>query len=256
MHNTRFILNEQGEKLFVEEFIPAEAKATIIFCHGITGCRKGRTPDDDYLQIYAKELSELNYKVVLFDFSGHGDSEGQDIDVKPSKNSKELAAVYHDVVKNGDKVNFLAFSYGATCLCKFLEDNPEVEPNKIVLISPGFFPAQASFINENTAFGKDVAADYKSGKMKESGFSLISAKNFRLGYDCLKETLEFSPDYFKKFADRTLAFTGTQDAIFDTSYNINFMREAGIKNVMLDASHSLFEDFENFKKQATEFFES
>lgn len=57
-------------------------KSTIIFCHGITGCRKGRTKDDNYFQIVAKELMELSYKVVLFDFSGHGDSEGNDYDVQ------------------------------------------------------------------------------------------------------------------------------------------------------------------------------
>lgn len=62
-----FIPNAENEKLFIEYYIPEKAKSTILFCHGITGCRKGRTKDDDYFQVLAKKLMQLNYKVVLFD---------------------------------------------------------------------------------------------------------------------------------------------------------------------------------------------
>ena len=88
MIQVKTILNECGEKIFVETYVPNEVKSTFVFCHGITGCRKGRTKDDSYFQELAKKLMELNYKVVLFDFSGHGDSEGNDYDVVLSKNTQ------------------------------------------------------------------------------------------------------------------------------------------------------------------------
>ena len=81
MIEKKIVLNSVNERLFVETYIPDKIKSTIVFCHGITGCRKGRTQGDSYFQVLAEELMNLNYKVVLFDFSGHGDSEGRDYDV-------------------------------------------------------------------------------------------------------------------------------------------------------------------------------
>lgn len=50
MINGKNILNQNNEKLFVETYIPTNIKSTIVFCHGITGCRKGRTKNDNYFQ--------------------------------------------------------------------------------------------------------------------------------------------------------------------------------------------------------------
>lgn len=85
MINEFTVLNENNEKLFVETYTPSTISSTIIFCHGITGCRKGRTTDDDYFQKLAIKLMKENYKVILFDFSGHGNSEGNDYGVTLSK---------------------------------------------------------------------------------------------------------------------------------------------------------------------------
>ena len=81
MINCKTILNDDNEKIFVEVYEPENVKSTIVFCHGITGCRKGRTIEDDYFQKFAAHLSEKDYKVILFDYSGHGDSEGKSEDV-------------------------------------------------------------------------------------------------------------------------------------------------------------------------------
>ena len=75
MKETIRIKNANNEELCVEKYTAVNAKATIVFCHGITGCRKGRTMNDDYFQILASLLENKGYNVVLFDFSGHGINE-------------------------------------------------------------------------------------------------------------------------------------------------------------------------------------
>ena len=39
MINEKIILNQNNEKLLIETYTPINIKSTIVFCHGITGCR-------------------------------------------------------------------------------------------------------------------------------------------------------------------------------------------------------------------------
>ena len=89
------------------------------------------------------------FKVVLFDFSGHGESEGNDYDVTLSKSTSELSRVFYQEVLDSKNVSFLAFSYGAAVLCKFLEQNEDVVPQRIVLYSPCLYPLDSCFLNKD-----------------------------------------------------------------------------------------------------------
>lgn len=242
MINEKIILNQNNEKLFVETYTPTNIKSTIIFCHGITGCRKGRTKDDNYFQELAKKLMNLNYKVILFDFSGHGDSEGYDYDVCLSKNTKELEIIFNEEVNDKNDVNFLAFSYGSAVLCDFLSQNTTLNPKHIVLYSPCLYPNESCFLNYNSIFGKDIVKDFESGKLKELGYCVVGAKNFCFGMKMIDECKNFKPNYLNKFSDRILVLSGKQDTILNTKYNDDFCNINDITNIYLDASHSLFEE--------------
>lgn len=245
MISEKIILNENNEKLFVETYTPKDIKSTIIFCHGITGCRKGRTKEDNYFQELAKKLMELNYKVILFDFSGHGDSEGNDYDVCLSKSTKELEIIFKEEVNDINNVNFLAFSYGATVLCNFLSRNTLINPKHIVLYSPCLYPLKSCFLNSKSIFGKDIVKDYENGQLKEKKYTIVGAKNFRFGLKMIDDCKNFEPNYFKNFANKILVLSGTQDIILNTEYNNMFCKENNINNIYLNASHSLFEDINN-----------
>ena len=238
------ISNNNGEKLFVESYVPDNIKSTIIFCHGITGCRKGRTRDDDYFQVLAKKLMDLNYKVVLFDYSGHGDSEGNDYDVSLSKNTGELEIIFQNTVQDKTKVKFLAFSYGAAVLCNFLQQHTELVPQSMVFYSPCLFPLQSCFLNADSIFGKDVVREYENGAMNKNGFAVVGAKGFRLGKEMLTDCEGFVPDYLGKFSKDILVISGRKDVILNTRYNDEFCKKYGIKELYLDTSHALFEDIE------------
>lgn len=245
MINEKIISNNDNERLFVETYTPDNIKSTIVFCHGITGCRKGRTKEDSYFQELAKKLMNLDYKVVLFDFSGHGDSEGKDYDVCLSKSTKELKKIFEQEVNDINKVSFLAFSYGAAVLCNFLSENTSINPNHIVLYSPCLYPLESCFLNSSSIFGKDIVKDYESGNLKEKGYSVVGAKNFRFGIKMIDDCRNFEPSYLKKFADKILVLSGKQDVILNTKYNDDFCKENNIPNIYLNASHSLFEDIDN-----------
>lgn len=241
MSEIKTVLNDSNDKICVEIFCPQEPQETIVFCHGITGCRKGRTTDDSYFQDLAKILCDLGYKVVLFDFSGHGDSEGNEYDVCISKNTKELEKVFEQEVIDANKVSFLAFSYGAAVLCNFLSHNEAIRPRKIVLYSPCFFPNESCFLNKNSVFGKDIVSALNDGSMFKNGLAVVGAKNFKVGIKLINECVGFSPDYFLKFRDDILVCTGREDVILNTSLNEDYCNKNQISNVYFTASHSLYE---------------
>lgn len=250
------IRNSNEEELCVEKYNADFAKATVVFCHGITGCRKGRTMNDDYFQVLAAKLEEKGYNVVLFDFSGHGESEGNDYDVCLSKSVSELTKVFSSEVNKEIPVHFLAFSYGAAVLNEFLSENSNIEPTSIVLYSPCIFPLDSCFLTENSIFGKDVYREYIDGTMEKVGYATVGAKGFKLGLKMIEECRGFSPDAIAKFADRILVLSGKNDVILDTAYNTQFFNDHGVNNIWLEASHSLFEEIEKAFDHTINFFET
>lgn len=247
------ILNKENEKIFIETYTPSNIKSTIVFCHRITGCRKGRTLNDDYFQKLAIKLMNENYKVVLFDFSGHGNSEGNDYDVTLSKSTRELAKVIGQENINLDNINFLAFSYGATVLSNYISKN-NIIPNHVVLYSPCLYPLESCFLNSKSIFGKDIVKANQDSSLKEKGYAIVGAKNFRFSGKMLNECQEFNSDYLKGISNKILCLSGTQDVILDTTYNDEFCQKNNITNIYLNASHSLYEEIETAFKYTIDFF--
>lgn len=254
MKENKYLFNSDNEKIYVETYTPDNVVQTIIFCHGITGCRKGRTMDDSYFQTLAQRLMQNNFKVVLFDFSGHGESEGNDYDVTLSKSVSELKLVFASEVLDKNHVSFLAFSYGAAVLCKFLSENKDINPNKIVMYSPCLYPLDSCFLNKDSIFGKDIVAAYNSGLLEKNGFTIVGAKNFRFGMKMINECRDFSPDYLERFSDNILVLSGNNDLILNTKYTDEFCVKNNIKEIYFEASHSLYEKIEDVFKNTINFF--
>ena len=253
MKEKKYLLNRNNEKIYVETYIPNNIIETIVFCHGITGCRKGRTMDDHYFQDLAEKLMDRNFKVVLFDFSGHGESEGNDYDVTLSKSVSELKLVFDNEVLDKNNVSFLVFSYGATVLCKFLNENKSINPKKIVMYSPCLYPLDSCFLNKNSIFGKDIVESYNSGRLEKDGYAVVGAKNFKFGIKMIDECKKFSPNYLKKYSNNILILSGKNDVILNTENNDEFCKENNIKNIYYEASHSLFERIDKVFKDTINF---
>jgi dipeptidyl aminopeptidase/acylaminoacyl peptidase len=87
-------------------FIPApEAKGTIVFCHGHAG---SMDPDVQY----APAFHERGYNVLMFDFRGHGRSEGQHVSMGYYERQDLLGAVDYLQSQGIDRVGVLGFSMG------------------------------------------------------------------------------------------------------------------------------------------------
>lgn len=244
MRTCNRLCNNNGEMIFIEKYTANNARANIVFCHGITGCRKGRTMEDSYFQVLASKLEEKGYNCILFDYSGHGESEGSDYDVCLSKSISELELVMNNEVDFSLPIHFVAFSYGAAVLNNYLNQHNEIQPLSMVLYSPCLFPNNSCFLTEKSVFGKDVYKEYISGDMEKNGYAVVGVKGFKLGINMIHECKTFIPDAIARYSNRVLAISGKNDVILDTSYNMQFFNERNIRNEWLSASHSLFEEID------------
>lgn len=87
-------------------FVPAEKpRGTIVFCHGHAG---SMDPDTEY----APAFHDSGYNVLMFDFRGHGRSEGQRVSMGYRERLDLLGAVDYLRSRDIDRVGVLGFSMG------------------------------------------------------------------------------------------------------------------------------------------------
>jgi dipeptidyl aminopeptidase/acylaminoacyl peptidase len=87
-------------------FIPApEARGTVVFCHGHAG---SMDPDLKYAPVF----HERGYNVLMFDFRGHGRSEGQHVSMGYYERQDLLGAIDYLQSQGIDCVGVMGFSMG------------------------------------------------------------------------------------------------------------------------------------------------
>ncbi|MDA2936229.1 alpha/beta hydrolase [Patescibacteria group bacterium AH-259-L05] len=172
------IFNEYNEKLVGIETVPSiekETYPTILLVHGF-GVRKEEGSMFDEL---AEELSEAEFLVYRFDFSGRGESEGDYRKTSLSKQKSDLSKIL-DFVKSQSKVDtskigILAQSFGTSVT---VSQTPQVK----ALILMG------SIAHPNEVLGKPlkwVKLDREgiSKKIKSNGEVILIGSQFWKDFD-------------------------------------------------------------------------
>ena len=110
-------------------FIPAEKpRGTIVFCHGHAG---SMDPDIEY----APAFHDGGYNVLMFDFRGHGLSEGQRVSMGYHERLDLLGAVDYLRSRGIDRVGVLGFSMGGAVA---ISTAPQSEAIRAVISDGGF----------------------------------------------------------------------------------------------------------------------
>ena len=132
-------------------FIPApEARGTVVFCHGHAG---SMDPDVKYVPA----LHERGYNVLMFDFRGHGRSEGQHVSMGYYERQDLLGAVDYLRGRGIDRVGVLGFSMGGAVA---MATAPHTEAIRAVVSDGGF----ARLSDAIAAGVRERAASSRSGQ--------------------------------------------------------------------------------------------
>lgn len=242
-----------GFELDVEIRMPdGKPKKTIVMSHGLTSYKEGRK---NQLLILATALCNAGYKVIQYDFRGHGKSSGIDLDVCPTSLKTDLETIINEFVKDEDYYMF-GFSFGgfATCEYLYLTENKSVK--KVVLIGPPLDPINSSLLNPKEFCEPEIREAQESGSLERDGYACWKSKDFRVSKRFLEECYKF--DYktaMTYLSGRTLLLQGTNDKNVDRDYNKRYAEEYNLRYKEYNASHSLWEVIDEVSKEIIKYYD-
>ena len=228
------IQNKVGEEL--DTWIEWESEkpiCTVVMVHGF-GTDKHETAG--YFDDIAKELINNKYRVIRFDFSGCGKSEGKTEDIDYVKHTQDLRAILGYVQDEyPERIYILAQSMG--CFVTALLNPDGI--NKAIFT--GLPNANTDFIKERLIgrFGsKEGAVVNKEGI---SLFPRSSGKLQKIGSNFWKVLANFDPvKAIEKFNIKTklLVVHPNQDEIVGSDYLDPYGKIKEIKRIFIDGDHS------------------
>ena len=251
------IINEKANtpdnyELDVEIRIPErKIKKTIIMSHGLTSYKEGRK--NELLQI-ANALCNDGYKVIQYDFRGHGKSRGIDLDVYPTSLRIDLETIVNNYIQNEDYYLF-GFSFGGFATCEYLFYTNNTSVQKVVLIGPPLDPINSSLLNPKEFCQPEIQEAINSGSLEKDGYAYWKSKDFKVSKRFLNECYEF--DYksaMKSLSGRTLLLQGKNDKNVDKDFNEKYAKEYDFKYIEFDASHSLWEKIDDAIKEILNYY--
>jgi pimeloyl-ACP methyl ester carboxylesterase len=224
------VFNRQNEALDVLVEGKMDANETIVFAHG-----RGSNKHENILVNISKELED-KYRIVRFDFSSCGESEGKSEDGDIDKWATDLNAVLEFVRSEfpTSKINILAHSLGGFITANASPDNI----NKIIMT--GIPNSDANFTIERSV--KRMIA--KGGTIDFEGISTYPRSSGRIdkvGPNYWKALQKFNPlssveDLAKK-TELTLVHP-IQDDVIGNEHMEEYKTVPKVNYIELDGDHS------------------
>ena len=157
----------------------------IIMCHGIRG-----TKDEcGAFTLLSEKLYEKGYSSFRFDFNGHGESEGKDLDMTITKEIIDLESTVKMLERKGYKeFILLGASFGAGIVSLF----PFEKYNCIKAIVLWYGCLDYDYVRFGNLF-----TDENMKQAEKDGYyvsrSINTGEEFKFGLDLFKETYKYKP---------------------------------------------------------------
>lgn len=231
-----------------------QIKSTVVMCHGLTSSKHGRK--EQLLKI-ANKLCENGFKVIQFDWRGHGKSSGNDLDVSPKSFYIDITTIINNYVLNDEEYYLFGFSFGGFAVNQFLHLTKNKSVKKVALIGPPLEPINSSLLNPKEFCYQEISDAQKSGQLEREGYVLLKSKNWRISKQFLDECYEYDyKEAIKYLSNRTLLLQGKNDRNVDKDYNERHAKEYNIQYKEYEASHSLVEVIDEVVLEILKFYNS
>lgn len=181
-------------------------KRAIITAHGITVDK-----DEDGIFIHtAERLKTLGTAVFRFDFRGHGESEGDSINLTISGEVSDLDHAIKFIKQLGYReIGLLAASFGGGVAVLYLAQNPSIAKT-LVLWDP-VLNYQTTFLKPYLPWLKDIRNQIFKD-LETKGWAELGSSRFKLGkgiFDEMKKTKPY--EKLNRIVCPTLIIHGDQD---------------------------------------------
>lgn len=187
MEEKVYFKNSDGLNLCgVFTFPKIQTQTCIVLCHGITVDKN----EGGIFTELANKLSS-NFAVFRFDFRGHGESEGNSIDMTIEGEEKDFKAAFEYLKGKGfNKFGLVSASFagGATCFFLSKHKNPVS-----ALVLWNALIDYGSKIDTKTEWQKKYWGKPAYERAKEFGFTEIGSRKFKVGFKLMEEVYSLKP---------------------------------------------------------------
>jgi uncharacterized protein len=155
----------------------------VILCHGIAMTKE----EDGIFTNLAYKLCESGFAVLRFDFRGHGESEGESVDMTITGERTDLEAAVNFLQEKGyKKFGVLGASFAGGAVSLFTSSHPEMV-KALILWNAGI--DYSSKINPVNQWTKKNWGKPAFDRVDTFGFTEIGSKKFKVG-KCLMDEIK------------------------------------------------------------------
>lgn len=242
-------LTSDNIELETVKYIPESPKGIIYICHGVTVPKEAPA---NILKEVAIALVETDFKVITFDFRGHGPSAGKDCDFTIEKGQLDLDAVFKTETNNLP-IGMLGFSCGASIITLYSHFN-KIKLGAMVFFSPALEWLECSINNANSVIGQSLITAKTSGDYERDGYVKVP-NGFCLGRAFFEEVAQTKIDkYVPLLKTRLLICQAKRDQMLDFNLTKKLGEPICDKYVVYDAVHALTEVKDQAIKETVEWF--
>jgi len=247
------IQTNDGFTIDTEIYYPnINSEKIVILCHGMMSTsRYGK--NKQFIKLISR-LLENNYKVIAFNWRGHGESSGNSLDVSLDSFYYDLSAIV-DTFVNNEEIYFIGHSFGALAINLFIYRRKYTNVQKIVLTSPPLNPIDSSLLNENTFLFDEITSALNNGSLEKVGYVKLKNNNWKISKKLIDDCKEYNyKDSISYLSGKTLIIQGNNDIFVDKTYNEEYSTIYDIDYKEYNASHSLCEVFDDVINDIIEYF--
>lgn len=246
MEEKTYFKNAEGLKLCGVLSKPQQENGKcIILCHGIT-------VDKDEYGIYAqlaKKLTDVGFTVFRFDFRGHGESEGDSVDLTVIGEKRDLEAATGFLQSLGYKsFGIIAASFGGGAASLFTSENQKMIK---ALVFWNAIIDYHDILDPQLAWSKKNFGPEQMEKLKEQGYIRIGSQKFKIGpalFDDIKTLKPF--ESLQNIQVPTLFVHGDADSYVPYDDSVKYSQL--FKNAQLETIKGADHGFHKSEREANQ----
>lgn len=217
----------------------------IILCHGITVDKE----EDRIFTNLAKELVEAGFNVFRFDFRGHGESEGNSVDMTIMGEVKDLEAAINFLKEKGYKdFGLLGASFAGGTVSFFSFAHQDLIK---ALVLWNALTDYRSKINPVTEWGNKYWGKPAFDRAEKFGFTEIGSRKFKVGIKLMNELKHLKPwGALQKTKIPILFVHGDRDTYIPVEDSVKY--SSAIKNASLKIIHGAEHGFHDDSQHGKE----
>ncbi|MBI2622014.1 alpha/beta fold hydrolase [Candidatus Microgenomates bacterium] len=238
MNKVNFKTGDGVRLVGVWELPKKPTQKAIVLAHGISVDKD----EDGIFTELAKLLKESGFAVFRFDFRGHGESEGNSVDMTITGELKDLDSAINLVKKDYQKIGLLGASFGGSIAALYSAVNKDLF-KCLCLWNPTLHYGH-TFLNPYLPWLKDKK-DQMQKDLAEKSWTEIGSKKFKLGKQLFEEMKKLYPqEALKAITIPTLIVHGDKDThvpYIDSKEYVSFL-ENGQLITIREAEHGFHDN--------------